>query len=104
MSEDKKGLWMNIGGVPVDLNAGMIEAVTNPPQGFVSKHTFDESDIASRIRPNDWFARCGQPLSLDLSMEMEQVTDWREAVASCKDPAWENIELEAQNQLTLWLI
>ena len=40
MSNDKKGLWANIGGAPVDLNAGMIEAVTNPPPGFVSRRQF----------------------------------------------------------------
>ena len=32
-----KGLIVKIGGIPVDLNAGMIEAVTNPPPGFASK-------------------------------------------------------------------
>ena len=75
---------MNIGGVPVDLNAGMIEAVTNPPQGFASKHTFVESEIASRIRAIDWFAHCGEPLSLDLSMETEQVTGWRKPFSHAK--------------------
>jgi hypothetical protein len=49
MSADKKGLWVNIGGAPFDLNAGMIETGTNPPPGFVSKHRFGETDIAARI-------------------------------------------------------
>src|SRR5262245_41503897 len=103
MSDEQKGLWVNIGGTPVDLNAGMIEAVTNPPQGFVSKHSFVETDIASRVNLIDWFSQCGKPISLDLSMKTEQVTDWPNAIASCNDLAWENVELEAQNQLTLWL-
>jgi len=103
MSDDKRGFWVNIGGVPVDLNAGMIEAVTNPPPGFLSKHMLIETDIASKIRSIDWFARCGETISLDLSMETEQVTGWPDAIESCKDSVWENVELEANNQLTLWL-
>jgi cupin 2 domain-containing protein len=38
MSEKEKEFCICIGGFPVDLNAGMIKAVTNPTQGFVSKH------------------------------------------------------------------
>jgi len=92
-----------LGGSPVDLNAGIIQAVTNPPQGFVSTLSFDETDLASRVRAIPWFTRCGPPLDLDLTMPTERVRDWPTAIASCKDPAWENVELEAQNQLTLWL-
>jgi hypothetical protein len=103
MSDNKKGLWVNIGGGPVDLNAGMIEAVTNPPPGFVSKHKFVASDVASRVNSIDWFAHCGESLALGLSMETEKITGWAQAIKSCKKGAWENVELEAQNQLTLWL-
>lgn len=94
---------VTISGEQVDLNAGMIEAVTNPPQGFASKHSFTETDMVSRVGAVDWFAHCGEPLTLDLSMETEQVRDWPAAIDSCKKPNWENTELEAQNQLTLWL-
>ncbi len=103
MSDDKKGVWVNLGGTPVDLNAGMIEAVTNPPPGFLSKHRFVETDVAARVNSINWFARCGEPLALDLTMETEQVGGWVQAIESCKAPAWENAQLEAQNQLTLWL-
>jgi hypothetical protein len=103
MSDDKKGLWVNIGGAPVDLNAGMIEAVTNPQPGFVSKHRFVETDMATRVNSINWFAHCGEPLSLDLSMETKQVRGWPQAIECCKDLVWENVELEAHNQLTLWL-
>jgi hypothetical protein len=103
MSDDKKGLWVNIGGVPVDLTAGMIEAVTNPPPGFVSKHRFVETDIAAKINSINWFAHCGERLALDLTMEMEQVRGWPQAIECCKAPAWDDAQLEAQNQLTLWL-
>jgi hypothetical protein len=103
MSDDKKGLWVNIGGAPVDLNAGMIEAVTNPPPGFVSKHRFVETDVAARVNSISWFAHCGECLALDLPMETEQARGWEQAIESCKTLAWENAQLEAQNQLTLWL-
>ena len=103
MSEEHKGLWVDIGVVPVDLNSGMIEAVTNPPQGFVSKHDFVETDVASRVNSINWFAHCGESLSLDLSMDVQPVTSWSRAITSCKDQVWEDAELEAQNQLTLWL-
>jgi hypothetical protein len=98
-----QGLMADIGGVPVDLNAGMIQAVTNPPQGFVSKFSFVQNDLAARARTIHWFAHCGKALDLDLTMPTERVADWPSAIASCKDPAWENVELEAQNQLTVWL-
>ena len=58
----------NIGGFPVDLNAGMIEAVTNPPCGFASKHRFDETDVEARLRAIDRFANCGMPVTLDPTM------------------------------------
>jgi hypothetical protein len=98
-----KGFWVKIGGRPVDLNAGMIEAVTNPPIGFVSKRTFVETDITARIKAINWFANCGKPISLDLSMGTQQVNTWQQAVSHCKEPAWGDVTLEAQNQLTLWL-
>ncbi len=103
MSDDKQGVRVNLGGIPVDLNAGMIEAVTNPPPGFLSKHRFVETDVAARVNSINWFARGGERLAPDLTMETEQVGGWVQAIESCKAPAWENAQLEAQNQLTLWL-
>ena len=103
MSDEQKGLWVNIGDVPVDLNAGMIEAVTNPPAGFVSKHEFVETDVTARVKSINWFAHCGERFSLDLSMESKPVTNWSQAIEFRKDSVWENVELEAQNQLTGWL-
>jgi hypothetical protein len=85
------------------LNAPVLDPLENPPTGFISKHGFVPSDVASRLRAINWFSRCGEPLSLDLSMEIEQVRSWREAIESCKDGVWENVQLEAQNQLTVWL-
>src|SRR5665213_395901 len=103
MSEGHGELWVDIGGVPVDLNSGMSEAVTNPPPGFVSKHRFVETDVVSRVNSINWFAHCGDLFHFDLSMELQAITSWSQAIESCKDIVWENAELEANNQLTLWL-
>ena len=84
------GAVIDLGGVPFDLNAGMIQAVTNPSQGFVSKLSVGESDLAARLRAIRWFACCGQPLELDLTMTTERVPDWPTAIDSCKDQGWEN--------------
>src|SRR5438552_3791631 len=102
MARKKKGVSVNSGGVPIDLNAGMIEAVTNPPPGFVSRLKFINTDVAGRVEAIDWFTHCGESFSLGLSMETQQVKSWPQAVSSCKSTVWENVELEAQNQLTLW--
>ena len=102
-AEKGKGLTANIGGIPVDLNAGMIEAVTNPPSGFVSKHRYDQTDVEARLRVIDWFAKCGMPVTLDLTMPFRQLSCWAEAIECCTSIEWENSQLEAQNQLTLWL-
>jgi hypothetical protein len=59
--------------------------------------------VASRIKSINWFAHCGERFSFDLSMETKAVTNWSQAIEFCKDPAWENAQLEAQNQLTVWL-
>jgi len=85
------------------LNAPIIEPLGNPPPGSGSDRSFARSDISGRLRAIDWFSRCGESLSFSLSMPIVQVAGWTEAVSSCTDGVWENVELEAQNQLTLWL-
>lgn len=87
----------------VDLNSGMIEAVKNPPVGFVSKFNFAESDLESRIKSTKWFENVGKPFDFELSMKINPVNSWEEATSLFKDLIWENTTLEAQNQLTLWL-
>jgi hypothetical protein len=72
-------------------------------EGFVSKHKFKTTDIDKRLKAIDWFSCCGKPLKLDLTMEFEQVNTWPEAINLCKTVTWENVEIEAQNQLSLWL-
>jgi hypothetical protein len=85
------------------LNGPILDPLDNPPTAFVSDRSFAPRDIPGRLRAIEWFSRCGEPLSLTLSMPVVRVTGWPEAVASCMDGVWENVELEAQNQLTLWL-
>jgi len=85
------------------LNAPVLDSLVNPPPGFVSKHAFASSDVAARVRGINWFSRCGKPLALDLTMKVERVGSWPEAIESCTDVAWANVEMAAQNQLTVWL-
>src|SRR5262245_9734403 len=85
------------------LNAPILAPLQNPTSGFVSKLTFAPSDVAGRLRGMNWFSGCGKPLALGLTMPIEQVGSWPEAVDCCKDGVWENVQLKARNQLTLWL-
>jgi hypothetical protein len=85
------------------LNGPLLDPLDNPPAGFASKHAFTTSDVAGRVRRADWFARLGEPLAVDLTMPVERVGSWTEAAEGCRCASWENAQLEAQNQLTLWL-
>jgi hypothetical protein len=85
------------------LNGPILDPLDKPPAGFVSSRAFVPSDVPGRLRAIDWFTRCGKPFSPILSMPVVQVSAWHEAVARCTDGAWENVELEARNQLALWL-
>jgi hypothetical protein len=42
-------------------------------------------------------------LDIELTMPVKSVDSWETAVEACSRTEWENIELEAQNQLSLWL-
>src|SRR5262245_48543601 len=54
--------------------ATMLNAPVMPPAGhavgFVSKHTFEPSDLPARIAAIRWFSKCREPLTLDLTMEV----------------------------------
>ncbi len=71
--------------------------------GFESRLDFVQEDLAPRIRAIEWFAGCGRPLSPDVSMPCRFLSDWPEAVAACSSNSWQDAQLEAQNQLTVWL-
>jgi len=85
----------------------MLNAAVMPPAGhtagFVSMYTFVPSDLPARIAAIRWFSKCGKPLTLDLTMEVESARSWSAAIQACQSNAWENVELEALNQLTVWL-
>ena len=85
----------------------MLNAAVMPPAGhtagFVSMYTFVPSDLPARTAAIRWFSKCGEPLTLDLTMEVDSARSWSAAIQACQSIAWENVELEAQNQLTVWL-
>jgi len=85
------------------LNAPVMVPTAHVVAGFASKHTFKPSDLRARIEAIRWFSKCGQPLALDLTMEVESARSWWTAMQACQSVAWENVQLEAQNQLGLWL-
>ena len=85
------------------LNAPVMVPTAHVVAGFASKHTFKPSDLRARIEAIRWFSKCGQPLALDLTMEVESARSWSTAIQACQSNAWENVELEAQNQLHVWL-
>lgn len=82
------------------LNAPLFDAPDESPAGFASSRTFSPSDVPARLNATEWFSRCGQSVSLQPSMPVEQVTSWPAALKQCSDPRWENVQLESQNQLS----
>jgi hypothetical protein len=85
------------------LNAPILNPLENRAPGFVSKFKMAESDVAARIKAIDWFSKCGEPAESDVTMELERVKTWPQAMKACKTRTWENVELEARNQLTIAL-
>ena len=70
---------------------------------FVSKHQFSKTDVAARLQAIDWFANCGKPMKLDLTMPVQQAASWEEAVDACVKPEAKTSRLHARNQLSEWL-
>src|SRR5262245_19290571 len=75
------------------LNAPVMASAEHVVAGFVSKHMFEPSDLSARINAIRWFSKCGEPVVLDLTMEIESVRSWPAAMQECQGVAWENIEL-----------
>ena len=95
---------VRFGGIPTDLNSGLIDAVEHPPPGFVSRYVFEPSDMAHRLSQVRWFSSIGQgPSSLDVTPPLAWLSSWDEALKASERREWEDATLEAQNQLTLWL-
>jgi hypothetical protein len=103
MTDSKIGTFVNVGGKMVDANSGLVEAVANPSEGYLSRRTFQAADMRARLSRIAWFSQCGTQSPLELSCSTSTVVDWTEAVEASESPSWENAQLEAANQLTLWL-
>ena len=87
----------------VDLNGGMIEASLRPEPGYRSKHSFQGKGAEGRLSGIDWFANCGSPCSVDLSVEIDQVARWEHAMESRGAHRWKEVGLAARNQLSGFL-
>jgi len=73
------------------------------PGDFVSKRSFGSGDMAEELRRIPWFAHCEEPREFDLTMPVERVKSWSQAMRALKSRAWETATLEARNQLTAYL-
>jgi hypothetical protein len=86
-----------------ELNRPILEPLVDLPPGFESSRQFEPSHVAARIRRIPWLTNCGSPLIVNLSMPVLRVPDWTRATELCRTDQWDGAELEAQNQLTVWL-
>ncbi len=59
--------------------------------------------FARELEAVDWFAACGQSLAIGLPFQVSRVGSWAEAIEHCSDQSWEDVTLEAQNRLTVFL-
>lgn len=80
------------------LNAPIL---SRPFEGFRSNRPMQSTDIPSRVGAVDWFTHCGEPVTLDLTMPIDPVRSWPEAAVELR--AWQNVEIKAGNQLSIWL-
>ena len=82
----------------------MTEALRNPPPGIQSRYSFEPSDMAARVGGIPWFSRCGAaPAELQVTPPVAWVASWPLASEAAETAESEDADLEAQNQLTLWL-
>lgn len=73
--------------IDFDLNSGLIDAVRNPPEGFISKFDFaNKGDLKARVESIRWFENCGKPFAPDLTMPHHRIVSWEQANALCKSP------------------
>jgi hypothetical protein len=62
----------------------------------------DES-FAQELEAIDWFAACGQSMVASFPFMVATVKSWEEAIELCSDQQWENVTLDACNELTVFL-
>ncbi|HEX7337561.1 MAG TPA: hypothetical protein VF252_10175 [Gemmatimonadales bacterium] len=85
------------------LNAPLLGTPDHTPPKVAPARALESSDVPSRLRAVNWFARCGEPVTVELSMPLEQVPSWQAAAQRCRELNWETAQLAAQNQLSMWL-
>jgi hypothetical protein len=52
--------------------------------------------VLDELERAEWFSAVGHPVPGDLAL----VGSWEEAIASCSSPEWDDLQLEAANELT----
>ncbi len=61
-------------------------------------------ELRARLARVPWCARCGRgPTELDLPFPTLWLSTWQEAQARMSSTSWVNAQLEASNELTVWL-
>ena len=58
--------------------------------------------MATHIHQIDWFSNVGLPVVGDPE-ELVQVTSWAQACESCEGRVWDDVQLDASNNLTAFL-
>ena len=87
-----------------EINRPLLEPLMKPlPPGFVSSRQFRLGDVVARIKDIPWFSNIGHPFAGNLSAQIKPIKNWKEAVRCCRTQETDAAQLEAQNQLTLWL-
>jgi hypothetical protein len=87
-----------------EINRPILEPLQKPsPPGFTSSQRFIPADVATRVGQISWFFNCGNPLAVDLTMAIQRVDSWTDAAQLCRKQESDDAQLNAQNQLTIWL-
>jgi hypothetical protein len=59
--------------------------------------------MLNRIDRIDWFSRCGEPYTANISIPNKQVQTWRIALEQCKKDRSKEARIEARNWITAYL-
>ncbi|WP_217560334.1 hypothetical protein [Paenibacillus sp. GbtcB18] len=62
-----------------------------------------EKEIVERISVINWFSNCGNSLKSSIDLKIINETSWKNAVKHSQSRYWEEITLEAGNELTEFL-
>jgi hypothetical protein len=62
-----------------------------------------ENKIFDRINKIEWFINCGKEVPIDIPYEVKYINSWNVAKKYYNQYKWEDVTLEAQNNLTVFL-